>query len=305
MKKIIQIFLLVCIAVIILVKTGKPVFLFFSQIIYSSPCDEPIHYKIEYVDSRFHLSRAEFQSAVEQATQIWDQPLGKNLFQFDPQATSLSVNLIFDERQSLTNQIGNLESQLKNEKNSIDPQVLAYQTLSADFKTRLSSLNDQISFWNSKGGAPQDEYSKLKTEQANLQQEATKLNAMAKNLNGSTTEYNAQVGQLNQTVDTYNSALQLRPEEGVYDPKNNRINIYFDISHDELVHTLAHELGHSLGLDHIPNKLAIMFPKTTQTIQASPDDIAALGKICQKKTIFDRISEGYSLLMNRFSNPKN
>ena len=74
----------------------------------------------------------------------------------------------------------------------------------------------------------------------------------------------------------------MRPEEGLYNPKDQRIDIYFNIERKELLHTLLHEFGHALGLGHLENENAIMYPFTTQEITLSPEDIAAITKQCEK-----------------------
>ena len=56
-----------------------------------------------------------------------------------------------------------------------------------------------------------------------------------------------------------------KPEEGIYDPANQRIEVYFNINRSEMVHTIAHEFGHALDLPHNDNRLSIMFPYSTQT----------------------------------------
>lgn len=300
MKKII-IFLAVLIAIFGYLSTasGKPALQALNNFIYRSQCDTPISYSIGSVDPRFGLSKDEFLADTQQAIQIWDSVENKQLFTYTPQQTNaLTINLIFDKRQSLTSEIGQMETQLQNEKQNINPQIDQYKNESADFRQKLAALNSQIQYWNSRGGAPPDEYNKLISEQRNLQQEANRLNAMAQSLNQSTDQFNAQIGQLNQTVDTLNQALQLRPEEGIYDPNNNLINIYFNISHNETVHTLAHELGHALGMNHVLNPNGIMFARTTTKLTPSLDDIEQLQKICQKHSIFEIMANNAAIMLN-------
>ena len=258
-----------------------------------SLCDSPIHYRIDTVDPKFNLSRSEFTRDVDQATNVWETPTKKDLFVYDPKG-DLSINLIFDERQSLTNQINQLESQVQTNKQSLTPQVNDYKNQTAAFESKLSAFKKEVEDWNSKGGAPEDIYNKLTQEQKDLQAEAQRLNEMAKDLNISTQNYNFQVGELNQTIRTFNQDLTQRPEEGIFKRPENRIEIYFDISQQELVHTLTHELGHALGLEHISSLKSIMYYKTNQVINASNDDIVALDYLCKRHSILEILQTYFS-----------
>ncbi len=246
-----------------------------------SYCDNPIHYKIDTVDPQFKISKEDFTANVDKAAQIWNRAENKNLFVYDPKG-NLSINLIYDERQSLSNEINQLEGDIQNDKQSLNPKIDQYEKESADFKNKVAELNKKVQEWNSKGGAPPDEYKKIIDEQHFLQAEADKLNEMARSLNLSTREYNAEVGKLNQTINVFNNTLEQRPEEGIYKGPENRIEIYFNISQTELIHTLAHELGHALGISHINNPNAIMYFRTNQNIKLSTDDEKALEELCKR-----------------------
>jgi len=260
-----------------------------NNIIYSSPCDTPILYKIDSVDPRFGLSVEDFRKDTSQAAQIWNRAKGKTLFKEDSQnqTKDLSVNLVYDQRQALNTQINQLENQLQNGKNSLGPQIEQYKKLSADFKQNLANLNAQIDYWNKQGGAPPDQYDKLKQQQADLQKQADSLNAMARSLNLSADQYNGQVNKLDQTVQNFNQELVQKPEEGIFDGGQNRIEVYFNVNQTELVHTLAHELGHARTLPHNNNSLSIMYPNTNTRIVPSNDDIAALDAACQKLPVWE------------------
>lgn len=285
--KTLLLYLLIPLAVFVLVfQTPKPLPQKLTGYLYYSPCDKPIFYRIDTVDERFGLSPQEFAQNVDSATKIWEEVDGKNLFVPDPRG-KLSVNLVFDERQALNKQIVSLEGQLKKQAGSLKPNLAEYQKQAADFKARLDKLNDEINFWNSQGGAPKDEYEKIIKEQDELKVEAERLSEMAQSLNQSAGLYNASIEKLNKTIGAFNEELAEKPEEGIYDPNTQRIEIYFNIERDELVHTIAHEFGHSLGMGHVQDKKAIMHASTNRQIAPSPDDLVALNQVCQKRSYLD------------------
>ncbi|MCL5784686.1 MAG: matrixin family metalloprotease [Patescibacteria group bacterium] len=262
-----------------------------------SYCDQPIHYRVDTVDPQFDLSRETFLSDIDQASGIWNTAEGKNLFVYDPQG-DLSINLTYDERQSLTNQVNQLEDKVQIDKQSLNPKFEEYQRLSAELKQKLDNLNKEVEDWNNKGGAPPDEYQRLVKEQQDLKVEADKLNAMARDLNISANNYNSQVDELNQTVDSLNNALEQRPEEGIFKGPENRIEIYFNNNKPELVHTLAHELGHALGIKHVSNPAAIMYPKTSQKLAISNDDLLELKEVCKRRSVFEILQARISQILN-------
>ncbi len=277
MKKFILFFFLLAAAIFLI--SGNNLLTF-------SYCDQPILYRVDTVDPKFNLSRGEFVEASKKATQIWENHIGKNLFEYDPKG-DLSINLIYDERQSLNTRIDELADKVKSDQELLKPQIGQYEIQASDFKRKLRDLNSEIEFWNNQGGAPRDKYENLIQRQKELQSEAEKLNTLAQSLNRSNEQFNAQVDQLNNTIETFNDAIELRPEEGLYKGAENRIEIYFNNNEDELVHTLAHELGHALDIGHLSNRQAIMFSKTTQTITLAKEDIKALEEVCRRRSIVE------------------
>jgi hypothetical protein len=270
------------------------------KVLYYSKCDRPVSYKIGRVDTRFNISQETFARDITAATDIWNAAAGKKVIVYDPDAT-LTVSLEYDQRQSLNTQINQLDTQLKQKDNELKPEIADYEARAAAFKKRMAALNEEINKWNSQGGAPPEEYKKLQDEQAALKQEADNLNALGQKLNQTADQYNAQADQLNQTVDTYNQALQYKPEEGLYVSENGQQNIYiyFYVTQQETVHTLAHEMGHALGLDHINNPSAIMFSRTNNITVPSGDDYAALNELCKQRSVVEPVKDRLSILLTR------
>ncbi len=266
------------------------------SIVYYSPCNTPIQYKIGQVDPQFNITTQQFTYDVGEAAGIWNSAEQKSLLLYASKG-NLTINLIFDGRQQVSTQISNLNTQVQNEKNAIDPKIAEYNRLSQQFQTQLDQFKSEADYWNKKGGAPPDIYQQLVTEQKSLQDQANTLNALAKELNISTSQYNSNITQLNNTIQSYNQDLQFKPEEGVYDPKTNSITIYFNNSHAELIHTLTHELGHALGLQHNSNTRSIMYYQTSQTLLPTQEDITALQSVCQEEPIWTVLQRKLAAIM--------
>lgn len=275
----------------------------FDSFYYRSVCDTPIHYKTGFIDERFNITENEFLADIQQAKDLWGSFVQKDLFVLDPKGT-LVINLVFDRRQALNNQINQLENTLQSKKSQINPEIAQYEKDVEDFKRRSNSLNEEITSWNSKGGAPPEVYKRLIQDQQALKETASRLNATADRLNQSTSLFNVDVAKLNETVNTFNQALAKRPEEGLYDGRKNEIYIYFLTDKNELIHTLAHELGHALNLDHAVNTDSIMYPYTTKTIILSSEDRKAIQKLCAKQSLIEIFVKRMEIVIQNLRNEK-
>lgn len=245
-----------------------------------SSCDTPIAYKLGQLDPRFNLTVDQAEKDIVQATEIWNKTAGKKVFQKDSQA-KLTVNFVYDERQALSSKIGSLENNLNGDKKTLDAQIANFLQQKTDFEKKLAALNKEISDWNQKGGAPPDVYKQLQEQVQNLKSENEKLQTLAAGLNQKTDSYNFQVNQLNGTVSDFNAAISQKPEEGLFDGPNDTIYIYLNSSQQVLIHTLTHEFGHALGISHVNDSQAIMYPYTSANLLLTLSDKNELSRICQ------------------------
>lgn len=289
MKIILKLFVVIFIAITVLSQIN-PAVIENAKAIIRPVCSEPVGYKIGSIDPQFKMTEKELAAHIDQAAYIWNNAYKKELFVYDPEA-ELTINMVYDERQSLHSKITQIENTLDTSENSLKPTIEKYEREVAEFKKRLAELNNRIEYWNNQGGAPPEEYEKLTKEQNELRTKADSLNAMAEKLDKSADEYNAQVSQLENTAGKLTEVLETKPEEGTYDARTKTIDIYLIVNKNELIHTIAHELGHALGMDHVTMPKSIMHAQSNTYLAPTAADLAQLQEAC--KYPLEKIKESF------------
>lgn len=268
------------------------------------PCSEPVVYSIGTVDSQFGLSSDELRFLALEAEQIWESEVGKNLFQYDPQA-EIKINLLYDERQQQTmeslkleNQLGKLESahesvvnQYNNLSSQYNKELKDYNAQVSEYEKKLNEYNKDVEYWNKKGGAPEDEYEELEEERKDIKEMYADLEKQRKSVNELANKVNGLVGKENKIVNEYNANVNSYQnkygesrefEKGVFDGK--QINVYQFREKDDLRLTIAHEFGHALGINHLVDPQSLMYYLMSEQEMIQPklssEDISALKNVC-------------------------
>jgi len=273
----------------------------------SKPCTEPIAYYIGAYDQRFGLSRGELLSSLSQAESLWESSSGKDLFVYSATEGKLPVNLVYDYRQAVTEELSVIEDTVKTGEGSYDSMESrhlalrfgyntlkkSYESQSAIFRDNSAEYEQSVERWNQGNRSSKKEFEVLEKERLALEAEfnalkslESELNVKVRELNATVEALNALAKKLNLNVKEYNAVGASRGETfagGTYtlDEKGERIDIYEFESKEKLVRILAHELGHALGLEHVDDPQAIMYYLNEgENEKLTEADLNALNLLC-------------------------
>jgi hypothetical protein len=294
------------------------VFVFYFQVqmrdgvrqIYSLafPCSLPVTYKLGSVDPRFGIATSTVEKDLSAAAKLWNTSAGKTLISEDEKNGLVTVSLVYDSRQQMTQRLRGLGITISDDRASYDALKARYDTMYAQYSAKKSAFDgavasfnkdkddyqSQVAYWNAHGGAPRNEYEKLQSEQQalsvesqKLQEQQDSLNATAQNVNDLAVALNQLIASLNLDVQKYNTTGQENGasfEEGLYERELGieTITIFEYENNSLLIRVLAHELGHAIGLDHVQDPNAVMYYLNQgEALSLTTDDKTELKNVCR------------------------
>lgn len=287
-------------------------------------CPAPIHYRIGVIDESFALTETEAKDYVMKAEAAWEVPAKRELFVYDEQA-KFTINFVYDERQQLANEEETLKQQLdeklaENEKvqstveslqSDYEKLAAGYKSRAADYENQLNEYNDKVNKYNDRGGAPADVYQELEAEKKSLEIEEKELSKLLNDLNKLASEINVlgdrgneMVAVYNQEVSKYNDEFGFSREFTQGDYHEQQIRIYKFSDSAELITVLAHEFGHSLGMDHVVGSSSLMYyllEDVSESPILSADDMASYYATCgTDETLGQRVRQLIREVLLRF-----
>lgn len=270
---------------------------------WSAPCARPLPYRIGNLDQRFGLPRDQLRSALKEAEAVWEEAAGRDLFVYDDGA-ALPVHFVYDNRQRIMTENEKRRTAIVEAENSAETLKAEYagakarhETARRDFlaaqsahDARVTAHNRAVEAANARGGASAAEHTTLERERAGIEiaaeaveKKRLKANAMASHVNGLSERHNELVDEVTENVDAINARAGVEFRQGLYtrDAKGTRIEVFEFLDRADLVHVLAHELGHALGLGHNDDPESILYGvNSSRTSKPSRADMAALREQC-------------------------
>ena len=267
-------------------------------------CRTPILYRIGRIDAQFGLSDSAVRAALAQAEQLWENALGRNLFEYSATA-KLTINFVFDERQLATHVKKRLLSRLKQTEASraglaqsytiwrglYQDKHKAYEAAHMAYEARVQAYNAQVQQWNARGGPPVPVQQTLAVERAQIEASQRQLAADQSELRDIIATLKELEDRDKTLVETHARQVQVYNalygehrhfHKGEYDGKDITIYQYRDLA--DLILILAHELGHALGLAHVNDPKAVMYEilskQDLDTLTLTSTDVRALHTAC-------------------------
>lgn len=271
-----------------------------------APCRTPVTYAIGSIDPRFGISTTTLERSLSAAEATWETAAGKPLFEAVPADGLVTVRLVYDARQATAQKLRELGLSVQDNaetyervKTRYDAEYGAYaqkkqafEATYAAYSARAAAYEAEVSQWNARGGAPEEAYQRLQAEKVRLDRDAAQIRQLERAANDAADSVNALAQELNRLADVLNLAVDHYNtvggkgefEEAVFvsSPGREEIIVYEYDSIARLTRVLAHEFGHSLGLEHVDDERAIMYRLNQSANETLTDaDMQELARVCR------------------------
>jgi len=246
-------------------------------------CRIPYEIRIGEIDAEFGMSRADLEGALGESFAVWETYARKPLFVLTDSASATPVHLRFDERQARSDDMAEERRAQQDIAAEMDRMRSELEDLRRDFERKQAELRGEadryasavrtyeqsVAAFDRSSSGSDAERRRLAAERESLGRESERLQDLQQQHRLDQEHFNSRVEAFNRDVarlnDRSSAAAAATAGHGPVgagrysrSAAGESIEVYLVTSYADLVLTLAHELGHALGIGHLEGRDAIM-----------------------------------------------
>lgn len=283
MKKIFNILLLLAALIIVAVYINLDEKLAST---FSSPCTEPITYKVGSISSIYDINEHELEQMLEEINAAWSAPFDHPLFKQSEEG-AIAINLVYGSQQRFIAKERTASVKINALKTSYRQKEQVLAQLKSDYDQLQTEYRELVDDYKTISAKPRLQQKSMQLRRQ-IEEKEAELHRLTDTINQHIKEINRISKRIETMVDDYNNEFGSRREfnQGNYQQtaEGKMINIYGYEDQAELKLVLAHEMGHALGLNHVDNPESVMYylmeDQNQDSLAFTAQDIAALQEQC-------------------------